>query len=391
MICPQFYPIVGGYERAAERLSAALVHEGAQVSVVTFKPHATAPKRERLRGFEVTRLWSTKARGLSTITTIISLLTFLLVHGRKFDLWHCHAPTPAVAAAIGLARLLRVPVIVKLPSSGTNGIGAAFREGVLGRLGLMRPLFRTADAIIVMTDDVRREALRHGINSSRVHLIPNGVDTEVFKPATDEAERLSIRRRLGMRENAIVALQVCRMDRAKNLPGLLDAWASLPTPFKADKKLAIVGDGPLTQRIRARVTDSGLQGSVMLPGARKDVVDWYKAADFYILSSFYEGLSNSLLEAMSSGLPILMTDVSGRELVSTDPAAGIVTPVDDAPTLRSGILALAQDVALRQSCGANARSRIVQGFSIQHVATRMLALYRTLSCDRGGADIAPTQ
>lgn len=374
MISPQFRPMVGGYERAAERLCHSLTERGIKTTVVTFQLHRSWPDIETADGIEIRRLWCLPRRGMSTLTTVASLSAYLLRDGRRFAVWHCHAPTPAVAVACLWGRILGRPVVVKLPSSGVGGLEATATGGFIGRLRIQPYMLRLADAFLATTRTTFEEASRFAGTASKAHLIPNGLNIELFSPNPYE-KRLERRAMLGIPQDRRVVLQVCNLRPEKNLVGLLKAWAKTPEELRARWTLVIVGEGIMRSELEELAEKLQLRDSTMLPGQANDVVSWYQAADVYVLSSFYEGLSNSLLEAMACGLPTVMTDVSGRELVSTVPAAGLVVPIDDSHRMASALAIMCNDDDLRRTCGQAARERIQEGFGLDHVTTRTIELY----------------
>src|SRR5689334_1532763 len=131
MICPQFRPLVGGYELAAERLSGALAGAGLDVLVVAERRDRAWRRAELMDGFEVRRLPCSYRRHLHLISSLFSFACFLLHHGREFDVWHAHQYGFHAALAVGLGKVLRRPVVMKLTSSGPMGIEATLRGGVV--------------------------------------------------------------------------------------------------------------------------------------------------------------------------------------------------------------------------------------------------------------------
>src|SRR5690349_8888388 len=121
-ICPQFRPLVGGYERAAERLSGALAALGVGVVVIAERRDRSWPVKECIDGYVVRRLSCSYQRHRHALTSLISFAAYLLRHGGKFDVWHVHQYGFHAALAIALGKILRRPVILKLPSSGAMGI-----------------------------------------------------------------------------------------------------------------------------------------------------------------------------------------------------------------------------------------------------------------------------
>ncbi len=118
--------------------------------------------------------------------------------------------------------------------------------------------------------------------------------------------------------------------------------------------------------------------SVQFTGQVDDAVPYFQAADLFVLPSSTEGLSNSMLEAMSCGLPVLATRVGGAPDVIAHGESGYLIPPDDRQALRRGLETLLEDRALRFNLGSNARQRILAEFSLDSVAKRLAALYQRL-------------
>src|SRR5437660_8982668 len=184
MISPQFRPLVGGYEQAAQRLWMALAAAGIGVVVIAERRDRTWPAVERIDGYELRRLPCLYRRSFHTLTSLFSFAGFLLRHGREFDVWHIHQYGVHAALAVAVGSALRRPAVLKLTSSGPMGIDATLRRGVAGRiLGFFH---RRVSACLAGTDETRAEAIGFGIPAQRVHLLPGGVDGRQFHPASSE-------------------------------------------------------------------------------------------------------------------------------------------------------------------------------------------------------------
>jgi glycosyltransferase involved in cell wall biosynthesis len=378
MISPQFRPLVGGYEQAAERLSGALARAGVGVVVISERRDTAWATVESISGFEVRRLYCCYRRGLHSITSLLSFACFLLHHGRQFDVWHVHQYGYHAALAIALAKVLRRPVVLKLTSSGPMGIGTALGHGTVGRVVSL--LHRRVSACLASTPEVEAEAIRFGIPAERVHLIPTGVDGREFRPVAAQ-ERVLARDALGLRCKTLV-LYVGRLSSEKNPLGLLKAWGSLDRALREDAMLAIVGDGPDAGEVRARLDSSDLAGSVHLAGFCNDVTVWYRAADLYVLPSHNEGLSNSMIEAMASGLAIAATRVSGSSVLAESSPAGLVVDVADTKALARALETLLRDEPSRLRLGRNARLIFEARFSVETLSRTVILLYETLTDKR---------
>jgi len=126
------------------------------------------------------------------------------------------------------------------------------------------------------------------------------------------------------------------------------------------------------------VQASKVAGSVHLAGQRNDVATWYRAADFYVISSINEGLSNTMIEALASGLPVISTRVSGSSILVESPAAGLLVDVGDAQGLADAMRWLLSDEPTRMRLGANARLTFEACFSLKTLSERMILLYEGL-------------
>jgi glycosyltransferase involved in cell wall biosynthesis len=122
MISPQFRPIIGGYERAAERLSSALCRLGHSVTVITERHDKIWPRREVIDQVTVIRLWCAYRRGIHAATSLVSFASFLVVKGYRYHVFHVHQYGYHTALAVLMGRILRKPVVMKITNTAVDGI-----------------------------------------------------------------------------------------------------------------------------------------------------------------------------------------------------------------------------------------------------------------------------
>jgi len=372
MLCPQFRPLTGGYERAAERLSIALAARDHAVTVITERRDPTWAAHEDLHGVQVRRLWCVYRRGLHAASSLFSFGVWLLLHGRSFAVWHVHQYGAHATLAVLLGKLLQRPVVLKLTSSGIHqGVDAALQG--LRLSGLHRWAHRRVAACIAVSEETVHEAQAFGIPSQRVHAISNGVDSAGLRPATVEWRQQARRQRAVA--DGFVAIAVGRLAGEKNPIGLLHAWASAWPRLPAGSQLIWIGDGPLRAEVAACIDQLGLGHTVRLAGHSDDVPAWLAAADVFVLSSHNEGMANTLLEAMACGLPSVATAVSGTTQLLARSGAGIVVPVGDMEALAAALVELARDSDARARMGTRARAVIEAEYSIEHVVGKIEELY----------------
>lgn len=380
MICPQFRPLVGGYERAAERLSAELARQGHEVCVITERREPGWPPRAESDGYLIRRLWCLYRPHLHILTSLLSFAGFLVLRGRRYQVFHIHQYGLHAALAALIAKLLRRPSVLKTTNTGCEGIGKGLMTTLPGVSGRAQRLLKSIDAYVGLSARTAAELRTFGIPERRVRVIPNGVDTELFAPAAQRESSTTVDRH-GVKTRP-TALYVGRLSPQKNLLGLLEAWRLVCQEHES-AHLTVVGGGLQSDELKRRVEALGLESRVTLVGEQNDVLPWYQAADVFVLPSHHEGLSNSLLEAMSCGLPVVSTRVSGSEDVFAAGDVGELVEVNDMPALAAALLKLLRDPARRAGCGQTARRIAEESFSLRAVAEKTVCLYEELIAGKG--------
>ncbi len=359
MVSAGFWPAVGGAERQALELSRALRARGADVLVLTRRVGGLAPRGE-VQGVPVRRLRVLGTGALDSLSFLFGALGWLLKHGGDYDAIHAHlAGSPALAAAAA-GRWLGKPVLVKL--GGGRGIGelAVSSRTVLGRLKLSL-LARLKPRFLAVVPDLADEAREH-LGEAPIEVLPNGVDTERFRPVS-AAEKKALRAGLGW--TGTVFLYTGRLSWEKRLPWFAELWEK--AVGDGDASLVLVGEGPerVRESLHVRVLDSV-----------EDAAHLYAAADAFVLPSVSEGLSNSLLEAMASGLPVIASAVGGTAQTVVDGETGLLFGKDDEAGAAKQIKRILNGNELRVQLGRGARLEVERRYSIAHVVERLLELYR---------------
>ena len=232
---------------------------------------------------------------------------------------------------------------------------------------------RTVDGFIAVSDDVGA-AVRRQFHPppGRVVTIPNGVDTERYGQLIDRA---AVRERVGIPGDARVLIVVAKLMKQKGHEFLLRALPSLFERFP-DLHVLLVGDGPLRSRLTDDIAQLPGAARVHLAGNRRDVGDLLAASDLFVLPSLWEGLPMALLEAMATGLPAVVTDVSGSGQVVVDGESGLVVPPGDVERLCAAIGPMLDDPDRAKRMGIAGRRRVDRFFSARVQAARHAALYR---------------
>lgn len=239
------------------------------------------------------------------------------------------------------------------------------------------PLSRDLEAYLRQRVDVPAE---------RITRIINGVDIERFRPDTDGQARGRLLAETGWPEDSTLIGWVGRMEPVKNPLGLVEAFATLrreQPEAAARARLVMIGGGSLYEAVRRAVVDAGLDDRVWLPGSRDDVPELLRGLDLFVLPSLAEGISNTILEALASGLPVVATQVGGNaELVVPDVCGALVPAGDRAALARAFLDYLACPGRLAEQ-GARGRARAVEVFSIDTMVSAYAGTYDRVLADHG--------
>jgi glycosyltransferase involved in cell wall biosynthesis len=248
--------------------------------------------------------------------------------------------------------------------------------------GIWRPagtgLIRGCDAVVGVSERVSAALRSHfRVNPNRIRTIQNGVDFGRFE--TVSGERTAARRELGIDDGAFVIGHVANFRRNKNHIFLLKAFLKA-FERRENVKLVLLGQGfPADSEnsepaIRAFVQDNGLESTVHLLGYRPDVPRVMSALDLFCLVSHKEGLPLSVLEAMASGLPVVVTDIDGLKEVVEAEVNGLRVAPDDVEGLTGALRRLCADSALRRRLGDAGRKSARERYSFARCLTQTESL-----------------
>jgi sugar transferase (PEP-CTERM/EpsH1 system associated) len=273
---------------------------------------------------------------------------------------------------------------VRFRVHGEHGWEAADPDGRSRRsLRIRRACRPVIGRYVAMSKDLGRwlEAVVR-VPRSRIRQIYSGVDAQRFQP--EGARPADIPWPSGSSPAARSTAGLCvigtvgRLDPVKNQLLLVETLHRIVTAdpsMRSKLRLAIIGDGPLNGALAAAVRERGLDDVVWRPGARSDVPELLRAMDLFVLPSMNEGVSNTILEAMATGLPVVAARVGGTpELVVDGETGRLYAPWDSAGLERS-LLAYVRDPGSRLAHGAAGRRRVVSDFSLESMVKGYLDLY----------------
>ena len=356
----------GGAETQVVRLATELKMRGWKVRVVCMvKPTAYASQLEA-QHIPVHSL--DMKRGVADVRAISRLAC--LIRDFRPDIVHCHMFHANLLGRV--TRLFcRIPALV---CTAHNFRETSEQDGPTWHKEL---LYRITDPLADKTTIICNAAFERYVRVGAVprrkfQMIPNGVDTDHFMRSKDR--RKNAREALGI-SSEFVWLAVGRLVKQKDYPTLFRAVELLK---HQQFVLLLAGNGPLEEELREECKTRGLEGRVRFCGAREDILDLYSAADAFVMSSEFEGLSAALLEAASTGLPAVVTDVGGNADVVNDEITGYVVPPAAPQKLASAMHRLMTLSPERlRTMGNAARQLCHEQFRIAAVMDKWLDLYAT--------------
>jgi len=265
------------------------------------------------------------------------------------------------------ARLARVPALVH------SEHGRTFNDRP-SRFAVQRWMSRHTDAVFAVSGQLKADLVHHiGIPEAGIEVLHNGVDLSRFDVADriDADARAALRRSWGVPDGALVVGSVGRLAAVKNYGLLVRAAAASGLPVH----VVFAGEGPERTTLLALAQSLGIADRVHLLGHCNDVDRVLGAFDIFVLPSFSEGMSNTLLEAMAAGVPAVASAVGGNGEIVRDGIDGRLFASDDEAGLAACLVELCGDAARRARFGAAARERVQSTFDIRRMIERYEQLY----------------
>ena len=393
---------IGGMQGHAADLCTGLVEAGHEVEVIAPKHRDGLAETTRLGGTwhfgdVPSRKPGRPTRNRDWLSE--SAATFERLHlSNPFDVVHSES-----TSALGLLRRgvhRRVPLAAKFHGNylGLAGatVGRAVRDsGVRPRVREAKHLvwltighvvpadfarFRACEAMVPSHQQVNGTARSFLLDRARVHVVPNGIDADKFKPRPKE----EMREALGLGADPIL-LSVGRLERDKGYETAVEALARLGN---LQPRLVVIGAGPERERLEATAAKAGVGGRVSFLGSkpRAEVVDYLAAADIFLFPTERDEAAPLVpLEAMASGLPLLASTVGGGVELVEDGTSGLLLPPAAPERWAAAIRSVLADDALRRRMGEAARERILQSYTIEAMTRQTVDVYK-IATDRLSKD-----
>jgi glycosyltransferase involved in cell wall biosynthesis len=318
----------------------------------------------RALGFPVTELNQRHAYDLHVLLSLVNY-----IRRNDIDIIHTHLLASDVMGRLA-GFITRRPVVSTIHNGRTDldnePLHRQWMERWTARLWCRR--------LLVVSALLRTEiAAWFGFPLSKVTAIPNGVDTSRFAPPSN-FDPLALKQDLVGGDYRIVA-NVARLVPQKGQSYLMEA-AAIVARTRPDVRFVIVSDGELRDAITAQAASLGIADKLVITGLRTDVTEILAASDLFVLSSLWEGMPLSLIEAMSVGVPAVATDVGGVGQLLKDGVTGLLVPPADSQALAAAIARSLDHPAAARSRASTAKAMVLREFDIGTMVRRWEAVYK---------------
>jgi glycosyltransferase involved in cell wall biosynthesis len=356
--CLYYPPEVGGLESHVAGLAEGLARRGHYVDMLTSRSQRGAPRRERLGGVNVRRVWMPGKHPFGWVVHSAGTIPVHLRLARKADVVHAHTFASALPAIIG-GRVGRRPLVVTLHTSHF-----LMRAGEPRWRRIFARIIGSADYLLATSEEILSVALEIEPHP-RSEVMTNAVDTDRFAPGEGgEASgrfRIVVPRRLFPKNG--VEYFVRAMPRIA---------------AELDVEARIVGDGPERERLKSLAIELGVSDRIEFLGARpnEEMPDLLRDADLAIIPSLMEATSIAALEAMACALPVAASRVGGLPEIIDEGVGALVEPKNPI-ALANAVVTMLRRSDLRE-LGREARRRVVENWSINRMVERHLEIYNGL-------------
>ncbi len=340
-------PIIGGKEKQAYLLSQELIRNGIDVMALSYVHNSN--KTELIGKLSIERV-------KKDLLGFAYLPLFLLKMKAKHNILHIHTPSRIGVSLLIVGKLLGYKTVFKFPNENMLDN----KNSISGKIWKL--IVKKSDMLITLERSTYSKLLKENFIEKKIFNVSNGVEISKIKKNT--------------KKKNIELIFLGRLVPQKKCDDLLKACEKLDENFK-NWHLSIVGEGYLYDDLVSLSVELGIDKKVDFVGYQSNTMEWLKKSDIFVISSEREGMSNSMLEAMSIGLPIVTTKVSStEEMLGKDYEFAV--DIGDVDSLASKIFKLSSDINKRRDISKFIYDRCVEKFSIKSVAKKYIERYKEL-------------
>lgn len=370
LVVDGYYPTIGGTELQVELLSAAFQARGHQVQVVVPWMHPDRPAEELIRGVKTTRIGYPHIKGIGALILMAKFFFWLLRHRAEYDAIHVHM-VKNLATVMGLARpFLRDKVMAAKVSGAWEFEGGILDPALRDRLpwSVMNRYVRKLDYFQTISEFTRERMLEAGYPDEKIKMIRNGLPIDDFQAA----------RQARTDKRAVVTIGYAgRLEPVKGVDVLIAACGELKKRGCDGFMLEVAGVGRQDKNIAEQARALGISDHVCFLGGISDMPYFMAGIDIYAQPSHQEGLPNSVMQAMATGLPVVATRVSGNIDLVVHGENGYLSEAGDPLLMADNLQKLIERPAEREAFGSKSFAAIQGKYALDTVLEQLNTLYTT--------------
>ena len=360
----------GGAEQQTLRLAVSLKNHNIDSFILAPKIKKNTPlesleKNITVKRFKLNDLPNLGGRNIfSFITWSLKLIYWLIKNSNKFDIIHVIHGRLHSAPAIFAAKILKKPVLVKLGRGGKEyfDVNTVNKKKVIGKF-FSKYILKNTTGWIANSKMIESDLKDHNIKDELIHKIYNGIDIDKIKINKFHKNK--------------TFLAIGRLAEEKKCEQIIRVFSKLSENLNV--KLIFLGDGPLEEDLLKMTKQLNQSHRIFFKGAVKNVREYLIASDFYVSASRSEGMSNALLEAMSLGVPAIVSNVSGVDEMIFDNQNGFVfEPNDEKFFYEKIIKAINCNEEKYTNMSRLASEHILKNFSMELISKKHIELYKHL-------------
>jgi len=326
----------------------------------------------------------TRISRFDSLRWVIELHKCLRKFKSEYDILHLHVLWWGGLLLAWWAKKNRIPSIYESVLQGSD-TPVAIKSQKFGWIKLF--LLRQFSAILAISEALAQEYLQSGFNESKVFVLPNCLDADLFHPTSESSEKQQLRKKFGLSENLFICLFVGSIIERKGVDLLLKSFIYLSNEY-SDLFLWLIGpstrsDNPSLDQnyvnyLQQSLLQEHLSDRVLISGLIQDrqlMAEAYRTADIFIFPSRIEGLPNVVLEAMASGLPVIVSDLPGLRNIARFGENALVVPIGDQEGLVNAVKLLIRDPELGKKIQISARRYILNHHSFSQWQSTLVQIY----------------
>jgi len=374
----EYYPDFSGHAEYLRKIFPLMQEHGIQPYVLA-EESAGAPKNHNVEGIDVIRIKKRDGSPFRALRQSIDMARHIFMHRNFYSLIHINGHVDRYGILVALCKVLNIPIIMHMVLLGSDD-PISIRKAY--KLMIFRmPLLRQFDAYIAISKKIFESCINENFQEKKIEHIPQGVDTSKFLPALAH-EKDQLRRLFGLDHYEKIVIFVGSIMERKGIAELLKEWRILQ---KKNPSYGLILAGKYAfasgtemyayaQRQLSYAKEHSLNVSFL--GQRNDIPDLLRASDLLVLPSLNEGFGNVIIEAFSSGLPVIATPMQGVSADTVEPNYnGFITEHDGIALRISNLL---MDQELLDELSSNARKTALNKFNLVTIVERYTQLYDSL-------------